>query len=88
MFQYYRDMWPRRSHVLSPLTEAASVPKGRKILWNDTFEDLVKEIKHMVSDETLSSYPDCTIPSTVHTEDYYEQVCAVIGHNNKPITLL
>ena len=35
MFHYYRDMWPRRSHALSPPTEAASGPKRRKILWND-----------------------------------------------------
>ena len=37
MFHYYRDMCPMRSHILAPLTEAASGPKGIKILtypWN------------------------------------------------------
>ena len=32
MVQYYMDMWPRQSHVLTPLTEAASGPKVRKKL--------------------------------------------------------
>ena len=30
MFQYYRNMWPRWSHVLAPFTEAASGPKDKK----------------------------------------------------------
>ena len=30
MVQYYRYIWYRQSHVLPPLTEAASGPKGRK----------------------------------------------------------
>ena len=32
MVQYYKDMWPRRSHIIVPLKEAASNPKDRKIV--------------------------------------------------------
>ena len=32
MVQYYKDMCPRWSHMLSPLTEADSGPKGRKLI--------------------------------------------------------
>ena len=70
MAQYYRDMCPRQSHVLALLTEAASRPKGRKILWNDALESSVKEINCMVSAEMLFSYPDWKLPFTVHTDTY------------------
>ena len=39
----------------------------------------------MVSAETLLSYPDCTIPFTVHNYASDKQLCAVISNNNKPI---
>ena len=70
MVQYYRDMWPRRSHVLDPLIEAASSPKGRKTSWNCALESSFKELKDMVSDETLLSYPYWTIPFTVNTDAF------------------
>ena len=88
MVQYYRDMWPRRSHVLAPLEEASRVPKGRKILWNDALESSIKELNCMVSAETLLSYPDWKLPFTVHTGESDKQLGDVISQNNKPIDFL
>ena len=88
MFQYYMEMWPRRSHVLDPLTEAAIGPKGRKIFWNDALESSFKEPKLMISAKTLLSYPDWKLTFTVHTDDSDKQLGAVISKNNKPIALI
>ena len=82
---YYRYMCPRRSRILAPLKEAVSGPKGRKILWNDTLEDSFKELKHMVSVETLLGYTDWTITFTVYTYASDKQLGDVISQNNKPI---
>ena len=41
----------------------------------------------MVSAKTLISYPDWTIPFTVHTNYSDKQVGAVISQNNKPMAL-
>ena len=87
MVQYYRDMWPRRSDILDPLTEASIGPQGRKIIWSDALKDSVREPKHMVSAENLLSYPYRTITFTVHTNATDKQLGAVIIKNNKPIAL-
>ena len=78
-------MWPRRSHVLDSLTEAASVPKGRKILWNDALESSFKDLNQMVSAETLLSYPVWKLPFKVYTDASDKLLGAVISQNNKPI---
>ena len=64
-----------------------SGPKGRTILWIDALEDSFKEIKCMVSAETLFIYPDWKIPFTLHTDTSDKQLGAVISHNIKPIAL-
>ena len=78
-------MWTRRLHVLAPLKEAYSGPKGRKILWNDSLEISLKELKCMVSAEILLNYPGCKLPFTVHTDVSDKQLGDVISYNNKPI---
>ena len=63
MVNYYRDMWTGWSHILAPMTEADIGPKGRKILWNDVLEESFKEIKNIVSADTLLSYPYLKSPN-------------------------
>ena len=67
MVQYYRCMWTRRSHVLYPLIEAASGPKGRKMLRNDALENSLKELNRAVSYKKLLSYTDWIMPFSFHT---------------------
>ena len=55
---YYRDMWPTWYHVLSPMVEAYSVPKGRKILLNDSLYGYFKGLKQMFFSDNLIIHPD------------------------------
>jgi hypothetical protein len=85
MVQYYRDMWKSRSHVIAPLTEASTGPKGSKIQWTEELEHSFTKLKEMVSADTLLNYPDWTIPFTIHTDASDKQLGAVISQNGKPI---
>ena len=78
-------MCPRRSHLLAPLTDEASGPKCIKILWNDALEISFKELKCMVSTDTLISYPDWKLPFAVHIDAFDKQLGDIISQNNKPI---
>ena len=57
----------------------SSVPKGRKIPWNDALEDYFKEINWMVYDDALLSYPYWKIHSNVHTDASDKQLGYVIS---------
>ena len=85
MVHHYRDMCPRRSHILAPLTEAASGPKGRKILWNDALGDYINILKRMIYAYNLLIYPYWTIPFMVKTNASNKQLGTGISQNNKPI---
>ena len=83
MVNYYRDMWPRRSEILAPLTELCS--KTTKFHWSERQQKAFDEIKQIVSDKTLLAYPDFNKPFVIHTDASDRQLGAVISQDEKPI---
>ena len=54
MIWYYRDLWPRRSHILQPYTEVSSGKKGAK----PEVDSALHKTKQMVCQQSLLTYPD------------------------------
>ena len=85
MIQYYRDLWPRRSHRLQPFTDISSGKKGAKIKWTPELESAFEEVKKMVCQQTLLNYPNWDKPFQIHTDASDYQLGAVISQEKKPI---
>ncbi len=85
MVQYYRDLWPRRSHILEPFTEISSGKKGKPITWTPKLEQAFNDVKAMISKETMLNYPDWSKPFVIHTDASDYQLGAVISQDKKPI---
>ena len=85
MVQYYRDLWPRRSHVLEPFTALSSGKKRTKIKWTDDLESAFQEVKQMVSKSAILTYPDWSKPLYIHIDASDFQLGAVISQEGKPI---
>src|SRR5210317_1987253 len=83
MVNYYRDMWPKRSEILAPLTELCS--KTTKFQWTERQQKSFDEIKEMVRESTQLAYPDFTKPFIIHTDASDRQLGAVISQDEKPI---
>ncbi len=85
MVQYYRDLWPKRSHILEPFTAISAGKKGTKIKWTPELEMAFGKVKAMVCQETLLTYPDWSKPFDIHTDASDFQLGAVISQEKRPI---
>ena len=55
---FYRDMWPSRSHVLAPLTACSDMKKNAILNWTPEMQQAFDKMHLLMAADALSAYPD------------------------------
>ena len=76
-------MWPRRAHILAPLTDLCGSKKNSK--WTDIHENAFIQAKKLISEDVLLRFPDHSIPFEIFTDASTYQIGATIKENNLPV---
>ena len=88
---FYRDIWPRRSHVLKPLTELQGKADLSQIVWDPNPNDPVhtktfEAIKFLIAADAFCAYPDHTKPYEAYTDSSGYQLGGAIMQKGKPVS--
>jgi hypothetical protein len=83
MVNYYRDMWPLRSHLLAPLSSLTSSKVKWK--WTTEHQESFDKMKALIAKETLLTFPDFSKEFEIHTDASKLQLGACILQNGKPV---
>ncbi len=84
---FYHDMWPRRSHVLKPLTQLTGKDQ---FVWDPNSNDHVHTkafvpMKALIAADAFCAYPDGTKPFEICTDSSDYQLRAAIMQKEKPV---
>jgi hypothetical protein len=79
---FYRDMFPKRSHLLAPLTDQV----GKKnINWTPHCQKAFDSVKALLAKDAFLKYPDHNRPFHIYCDASDLQLGAVIMQDNAPV---
>ena len=82
MVNYYRDMWPHRTHVLAPLTKLTS---KQTFIWTPTHQQAFEHMKALVAADALLVFPDHSLPFNVEMDASKYQLGSIIKQQGRPV---
>jgi hypothetical protein len=85
LINYYRDMWKRWSHILTPLKGLTKVPRGSKpFKWEEAQDKAFQEIKKLISKNTMLIFPDFNKVFEINKDASGYQLGLVFSQDQKP----
>ena len=78
-------MWKRHSHIFTPFTNLTNQSPKCKLYWGPKQQQAFDQIKQVLAQEVMLSYPDFSQPFDIHIDASDLQLGAIISQNNKPI---
>ena len=85
MVNFYRDVWPKRSHILAPLNKLSSKTGKTHWQWTKIHQQAFEEAKEMLCKHAMLAYPDFTKPFDLYTDASDLQLGATLVQEGKPI---
>ena len=79
---YYRDMWPRPSHVLAPLTNLTG---NGTFFWTAIHQQAFDAMKALMVEDVLLCYPDHGLSFHIFTDASDYQLGSVILQQDIPV---
>jgi hypothetical protein len=89
IINYYRDMWPHRLHILTPLTAKTGAPKKSEkpppFQWMSEMQKVFNQMKALIAADVLCAYPDHNKSFHIFTDTSDYQLAARIMQEGKPV---
>ena len=81
---YYHTTFPKRAHILAPLTALTSQKSGN-VAWSAECQQAFDTIKAILSLDVLLHYPDHNKPFHVYTDTSNLQLGAIFIQDDRPV---